>query len=143
MPDDLMKPRTRRKAVGPEFGEWLKNARERQELSMRQLALIVPPDEAESEDAISAATISRLESGERNPSRRMVLRLAAALKVDPSDGLRLSGYANETDRRNTRRVVLPTGDVIEINPDDDEPQRTIDATAAFLAGWRARQTVKQ
>lgn len=42
---------------------------------------------------ISQPTITRIENGKRNPGRETLLRLAAALNVEPSD--LLPGFHNE------------------------------------------------
>lgn len=65
------------------FGEWLLSARQSKGWSMRRLE-----DGAD----ITQAYISLIESGKRAPSRDMVVRLAAALGVDPADGLVAAGF---------------------------------------------------
>lgn len=71
------------------FGELLKAERKRQRLSQPQLAAIA---------GIDASHISRLESGNRAPSREMTIRLTAALNLSiDSDTaqtlLRAAGFA--------------------------------------------------
>ena len=113
-----------------DFGTYLKSEREKRGWSGERLA---------EEIGTSQGNVSMYERGERVPRRGMVEKIAQSLGINSEPALIAAGFIP----KNARRVVLPTGDVIEINPDDDEPQKTIDATAAFLAGWRARQTVKQ
>lgn len=60
------------------FGEWLRAARERRGWSQAQVA-----EYAET----SVPTISRVETGERNPSRKLVTKIAVALGADPREAL--------------------------------------------------------
>jgi transcriptional regulator with XRE-family HTH domain len=76
-----------------EFGHWLKDARKRRGLTLLALA--------EKGDT-THVSISRLESGERNPSRKMIEKIATALAPDGSseeeierivaDGLLAAGF---------------------------------------------------
>lgn len=60
------------------FGEWLRAERERRGWSQAQIA-----EQAET----SIPTISRVETGERNPSRKLATKIATALGADPREAL--------------------------------------------------------
>jgi transcriptional regulator with XRE-family HTH domain len=60
------------------FGEWLKKERLAKNLSGRDLAVIADT---------THASVSRFETGDRNPSRRMAAQLAEALGADPREAL--------------------------------------------------------
>ena len=60
------------------FGEWLKKERLAKNLSGRDLAEIADT---------THASVSRFETGDRNPSRRMATQLAQALGADPREAL--------------------------------------------------------
>jgi transcriptional regulator with XRE-family HTH domain len=83
-----------------EFGDKLKSVRERQELTLQDVATAA---------GISRAAVSRLESGDRNPSRPMVKRLAVALGWEMQEALRSAGFlpdAGGTLPEGFRREVL-------------------------------------
>ncbi len=65
------------------IGEYIKKLREEKNLSINQLALY---------SGISAAHISRIERGLREPSPEILKKLAAALKVSYKDLMKTAGY---------------------------------------------------
>jgi transcriptional regulator with XRE-family HTH domain len=68
------------------FGAWLKQARARRGLTLDALGDIAD---------VSHVHISRMEKGVNNPSRLMVIKIAAALGIDPNPGLRAAGFLPE------------------------------------------------
>jgi transcriptional regulator with XRE-family HTH domain len=60
------------------FGEWLRAERDKRGWSQAQVA-----ENAET----SVPTISRVETGERSPSRKLVTKIATALGADPREAL--------------------------------------------------------
>lgn len=71
------------------FGAWLESARERRGWTQEVFA---------SRAGTTAATISRIESGERNPSREMVERIALALATDEQDPESVQRLVQEAKR---------------------------------------------
>lgn len=65
------------------IGEYIKKLREEKELSINQLALY---------SGISAAHLSRIERGLREPSPEILKKLAVALKVSYEDLMKAAGY---------------------------------------------------
>jgi transcriptional regulator with XRE-family HTH domain len=82
-----------------EYSEWLKSARAISGFTLMGLA---------EKAGISHATIQRLESGDRFPSRGMVLKIAEAMGKSADDALFSAGF-------------LPDR-VLEIITDEDEAQ---------------------
>lgn len=60
------------------FAKWLRETREARGLSMNELS---------KKAGVSHVTVSTLESGKASSSKKMVIKLAAALEVDPLPGL--------------------------------------------------------
>lgn len=112
--------------MASEFAEWLRQNRKARGLSMNALA--------KKAGLKSHVHVSMMERDLARPSPEMVAKLAAALEVDPSPGLR-ARYLPE-EERGLRRVRLSTGDEIAISEADPEPEETIRATEAFLRAWR-------
>jgi transcriptional regulator with XRE-family HTH domain len=94
------------KIVESQFAEWLKQAREASGLSGNMLA---------DRSGVDQSTVSKLESGVRNPSPEMIDSLAAALAgegAEEADVLRLS-------RAGRRAAFLPDDDNDPDLPDDE------------------------
>lgn len=103
-------------AMADGFGVWLAEARTKRGLTLEALA-----DVADT----SAPTISRIESGIRNASRKMVIRLADALAVDGE-----SDVEREMRRANAlfaRGFVPDGGTMSQGGPSDEELIRYIHA----------------
>lgn len=71
------------------IGEYIKKVREEKELSINQLALY---------SNVSAAHISRIERGLREPSPEILKKVSEALRVQYKDLMKIAGYLDtETD----------------------------------------------
>lgn len=95
-----------------EFGEWLRNERQRRALPVRRFASIV---------GCSPAMISAMELGQKSPSDRLVRGLAAALEVHPMElSARLSTRIDvvRAARGHPHQGALP--DLIRVTRELDE-----------------------
>lgn len=68
------------------IGEYIKKIREEKNLSLNQLALY---------SGVSAAHLSRIERGLREPSPEVLRKIAAALKVSYEELMKVAGYLDE------------------------------------------------
>jgi len=68
------------------IGEYIKKIREEKNLSLNQLALY---------SGVSAAHLSRIERGLREPSPEILRKIAAALKVSYEELMKVAGYLDE------------------------------------------------
>jgi transcriptional regulator with XRE-family HTH domain len=106
------------------FGTWLREARDRRGWTLEVLAKSANT---------SHPTISRLEHGRANPSRKMVLRLAEALGVDPADGLSAAGFLPTPEARERR---LPLGGGYELAAPADKSAKEAEYYARLFATMR-------
>lgn len=101
------------------FGQWLRAIREERGFVMEELA-------ARAE--ISQATISNLERGRRNPTRKMVTRLAREL---------IPSSANPaTANRVLNQGLLAAGFAPTASEDGDELERITEPELHFVARFR-------
>lgn len=70
------------------IGEFIKKLREERKLSINQLALY---------SDVSAAHISRIERGLREPSPEILKKVSQALKVPYEDLMKIAGYLDQQD----------------------------------------------
>jgi len=116
------------------FGEWLKAARERRGLSGSALAI---------KTGRSRATLSRLENGERNPSRGIAEEIALALGVDPDAALRAAGFipSGETVRERPLHYVTDpdTARLVELYEGTPPAGKQMILSAAELANDLSRE----
>ena len=103
------------KTAAKEFSTALKRTRERQELSQEQLAKA---------SGLTAAAISQIESGLREPTFSTIVRLASALKTTPNDLMGLGEAAVDPSLQALFR------DATKLSASDYE---TLKAYARFLA----------
>jgi len=68
------------------IGEFIKKLREERKLSINQLALY---------SGVSAAHISRIERGLRDPSPEILKKISQALKVPYEDLMKIAGYLDQ------------------------------------------------
>ncbi|MEC0269716.1 helix-turn-helix transcriptional regulator [Paenibacillus anseongense] len=93
------------------FGERIKDLRKARGITVNQLALY---------SGISAATISRIETGKRGiPKAQNVQKLAHALKVPYEELMLLAGYMkNINDQETSNRLDKQLHDAISLLPDE-------------------------
>ncbi|MCF6095422.1 helix-turn-helix domain-containing protein [Thermovorax subterraneus] len=94
------------------IGEYIRKIREKKELSINQLALY---------SKVSAAHISRIERGLREPSPEILKKISEALRVSYEELMRIAGYL-ETDEwidinPNTKPNI---NDKLELTPKDEK-----------------------
>ena len=99
------------------FAEWLKDRRDRARWVTAKLS---------EESGLSQPYITMLEKGERKPSRTAVIKIASALKTDPTPGLAAAGFLPEVDAPELatqtpkgRRILAwdEQGNPVELLPD--------------------------
>lgn len=79
------------------FGEFIKNARNNKEMSMKALT---------EKSGVSSAQISRLENGSRkSPRVETVKALAEALEVDTKEAMIAAGYVQEDSKENKEKTL--------------------------------------
>ena len=88
-----------------DFAEWLKQNREQ-----RGITQLLLGDKADT----TPATVQRLEAGLRNPSRKMVIRLAEALEADSDTALLAAGFVPDQSVRETPLRYITDPDVADM-----------------------------
>lgn len=74
-----------------EFGEYIKKVRDSKGMTLNQVALY---------SEISAAQLSRIETGKRNaPKPATIKKIAEALKIDYEELMEKAGYLEETTQK--------------------------------------------
>ncbi|SHF31065.1 Transcriptional regulator, contains XRE-family HTH domain [Thermoanaerobacter uzonensis DSM 18761] len=93
------------------IGEYIKKIREEKNLSLNQLALY---------SGVSAAHLSRIERGLREPSPEVLRKIAAALKVSYEELMKVAGYLDE------KPTVTPVADLEtrQVENQEWQPQLT-------------------
>jgi transcriptional regulator with XRE-family HTH domain len=92
------------------FGEEIKAIRESKGLTVNQLALY---------SGISAATISRIETGKRGiPKAPNLQKLAEALKISYEDLLSLAGYIKLPDKPENKNIDKQLFEALKELPED-------------------------
>lgn len=82
------------------IGEYIKEEREKIELSINQLALY---------SDVSAAHISRIERGLRDPSPEILKKISTPLKIPYEKLMEIAGYLSEkTDEKETQKTSTLT-----------------------------------
>jgi len=89
------------------IGEYIKKIREEKGLSINQLALY---------SDVSAAHISRIERGLREPSPEILKKLSQALKVPYEELMAAAGYLDEIEQNN----IVAEQKIAEAISDDPE-----------------------
>ena len=89
------------------IGEYIKKIREEKGLSINQLALY---------SDVSAAHISRIERGLREPSPEILKKLSQALKVPYEELMAAAGYLDEIEQNN----IVAEQKIAEAIADDPE-----------------------
>ena len=129
-------------SIGTEFGSWLSNARAKRGVSGEALA-----DMAQT----TQAYISQLESGMRNPSRKMVERLVQALYVGEdeyvamrmlNEGLRAALFMPQ-DQDPLEIVAEPILDALRIAREDGLLTPDVISGAAAFINVRLEQERKR
>jgi transcriptional regulator with XRE-family HTH domain len=127
------------------FGESLKRIRESRGMTINQLAMY---------SGISSASISRYESGERNPPKpENIKKIAEALKFPYEELMEFAGHLENNDEK-PKDAVDKMKEYLELNLTDDEIMDRItmvidgkelsrDDTRRFIAFIRAERAMKK
>lgn len=127
------------------FGAYLKRVREARGMTVNQLAMY---------SDVSAATISRIENGKRGtPKPNTIKRMAAALKVNYEDFMKVAGYIEEVKNEDETDPVDQLIEYLELELTDeeifermtfkvDDMTLTLEDVKEFIAFVRAKRFMK-